>query len=184
VAATFEKANTYVFAAPIIRDREVGGDLATWVMDHRGELIWAALIMVNEWLALGKPLSQCKRLASFERWSDTIGGILGAVGIPGFLDSLNLLYEATDLEGATFKIFVEEWWDEFQDRKLSVSELFPVAERLDNFELHGHNEQAGRIFRKGNCPSSRSSVWQVAHCFFRHFPASRGVEIESGSVSV
>ena len=25
VAATLEKANTYVFAAPIIRDREVGG---------------------------------------------------------------------------------------------------------------------------------------------------------------
>jgi hypothetical protein len=25
VAATFEKANTYVFAPPIIRDREVGG---------------------------------------------------------------------------------------------------------------------------------------------------------------
>jgi hypothetical protein len=25
VAETFEKANTYVFAAPIIRDREVGG---------------------------------------------------------------------------------------------------------------------------------------------------------------
>jgi len=25
VAATFEKANTYVFAAPIIREREVGG---------------------------------------------------------------------------------------------------------------------------------------------------------------
>ena len=25
VAATFEKANTFVFAAPIIRDREVGG---------------------------------------------------------------------------------------------------------------------------------------------------------------
>jgi len=25
VAATFEKANTYVFAAPITRDREVGG---------------------------------------------------------------------------------------------------------------------------------------------------------------
>ena len=25
MAATFEKANTYVFAAPIIRDREVGG---------------------------------------------------------------------------------------------------------------------------------------------------------------
>ena len=25
VAATFEKANTYVFAAPIIRGREVGG---------------------------------------------------------------------------------------------------------------------------------------------------------------
>src|SRR6187549_178512 len=25
VAATFEKENTYVFAAPIIRDREVGG---------------------------------------------------------------------------------------------------------------------------------------------------------------
>ena len=25
VAATFEKANTYVFAKPLVRDREVGG---------------------------------------------------------------------------------------------------------------------------------------------------------------
>lgn len=121
-------------------------DLAAWAMDHRAELIWAVLIMVNEWLALGKPLSQCKRLGSFERWSDTIGGILGAAGITGFLDNQNLLYEAADLEGATFKIFVEEWWDEFQDTKVSVSELYPVADRLDSFELQGQNEQSRRIF--------------------------------------
>jgi hypothetical protein len=120
--------------------------------------------MVNEWLARGKPLSKCKRLGSFERWSDIIGGILGAVGIPGFLDNQNLLYEVADLEGAAFKIFVEEWWDEFQDRKVSVSELFPVAERLDSFELQGPNEQARRIFLGKEIARHRDRVfakWRI-----------------------
>jgi hypothetical protein len=149
---------------PWQRDNFKHPDLATWAMDHRGELIWAALIMVNEWVALGKPLSKCKRLGSFERWSDTIVGILGAVGIPGFLDNQNLLYEAADFEGATFKIFVEEWWDEFQDQKVSVSELYPVADRLDNFELNGHNEQARRIFLGKEIARHRDRVfgkWRI-----------------------
>jgi hypothetical protein len=34
VAATFEKANTYVFAAPIIRDREVGGSNPLAATNH------------------------------------------------------------------------------------------------------------------------------------------------------
>ena len=149
---------------PWQRDQFRHPDLAAWAIDHRSELIWAVLIMVNEWLALGKPLSKCKRLGSFERWSDIIGGILGAVAIPGFLDNQNLLYEAADLEGAAFKIFVEEWWDEFQDRKVSVSELFPVAEGLDSFELPGPNEQARRIFLGKEIARHRDRVfgnWRI-----------------------
>jgi hypothetical protein len=153
-----------VVEQPWQRDQFKHPDLAVWAMDHRGELVWAVLIMVSEWVAQGKPLSKCKRLGSFERWSDIVGGILGAVGIPGFLDNQNLLYEAADLEGAAFKIFVEEWWDEFQDRKVSVSELFPVADRLDNFELNGHSEQARRIFLGKEIARHRDRVfgqWRI-----------------------
>jgi putative DNA primase/helicase len=50
---------------PWQRDQFKHPDLAAWATDHRAELIWAVLIMVNEWLALGKPLSKCKRLGSF-----------------------------------------------------------------------------------------------------------------------
>lgn len=40
VAATFEKAKTYVFAEPLIRDREVGGSdpLASTIYLHIGTL--------------------------------------------------------------------------------------------------------------------------------------------------
>jgi hypothetical protein len=39
VAATFEKANTYVFAVPIIRDREVGGS-NPFDIRHKSSEFW------------------------------------------------------------------------------------------------------------------------------------------------
>ena len=153
-----------VVERPWQRDQFKHANLAAWAMDHRAELVLAVLTMVNEWLAVGKPVSKCKRLGSFEQWSDVIGGILEAVGIPGFLDNQNLLYEAADFEGAAFKLFVDEWWDEFQDQNVSVSELFPVAERLDDFELRGQNEQSRRIFLGKEIARHRDRVfggWRI-----------------------
>ena len=45
-----------------------------------------------------------------------------------------------------------------------MSELYPVADRLDNFELNGHNEQARRIFLGKEIARHRDRVfgkWRI-----------------------
>ena len=58
VAATFEKANTYVFAEPIIRDRDVGGSnpLAPTNQFKHLRLPLAVAVLVL-WQAVAEPIS-------------------------------------------------------------------------------------------------------------------------------
>jgi len=66
VAATFEKANTYVIAAPIIRDREVGGSnpLAptNYIKHLRAAQAARPRLMWGLWCRLPAPV--IKRVAS------------------------------------------------------------------------------------------------------------------------
>ncbi|MHB1843249.1 MAG: hypothetical protein ACYCWW_00260 [Deltaproteobacteria bacterium] len=61
-------------------------DLREWTLAHRGQLIGAGQVLVQNWLDLGRPLGEA-RLQGFERWSNVIGGILAAAGIEGFLQT-------------------------------------------------------------------------------------------------
>jgi putative DNA primase/helicase len=149
---------------PWQRERFKHTDLASWAIDHRAELVWAVLVIVNEWLASERRAAKCKRLGSFEQWSNVIGGILETVGITGFLENQELLYEATDAEGATFKLFVEAWWEEFEEQQVSMDQLFPVAQSMDAFELHGRSEQAQRVSLGRQIASHRDRIfgdWRV-----------------------
>jgi len=148
-----------VVERPWQRDQFKHADLATWAMTHRAELVWSAQVMVNEWLASGRPAVKCKRLGSFENWSDVIGGILTAAGIPGFLENKDLLFEAADVEGGGFKLFVEEWWDEHKDSKVSVSQLISIAEDIDAFELRGNSDHAKRVFLGREIGKQRDRVF-------------------------
>src|SRR5262249_24939321 len=59
-------------------------DLIRWATENRGKLVWAAFTLVQNWIAKGKP-EGLARIGSFESWSATMGGILGAAGVTGFL---------------------------------------------------------------------------------------------------
>ena len=67
VAATFEKANTYVFAAPIIRDREVGGSnpLAPTIIAKenatRSEWLSCSCYLIHELTRIGLVTSRKNR---------------------------------------------------------------------------------------------------------------------------
>jgi hypothetical protein len=104
--------------------------LIDWVLEHRSELIHAALTLIQNWLAQGKPKGN-ERLGSFERWSDVMGGILAANGIPGFLANLESLYEDADEEGAMWREFIAAWWDKFGDGWVGASELLTLAIERD-----------------------------------------------------
>ena len=96
--------------------------LLTWALEHRAALVHAALTLVQHWVANERPRANA-RLGSFERWSETMGGILETSAVPGFLGNLHALYETADAEGAMWRELVEAWWSEYQQKAVRVAEL-------------------------------------------------------------
>jgi putative DNA primase/helicase len=113
-------------------------------LEHRSELVWAALTLVAAWLAAGRPTSSV-RLGSYESWSDVIGGILGNAGIDGFLGNLEDFYGASDSETEALMSFLTEWWHEFGQRPVTAVELFPIAGRYMDLGAGAGPEQRRRL---------------------------------------
>ncbi|SEQ35039.1 hypothetical protein [Thalassovita taeanensis] len=64
--------------------------------DHRAKYYHALLVMIQNWIAQDYPQAAKKRtLASYENWSEDIGGILAAAGIHGFLGNRDKVQEYT-----------------------------------------------------------------------------------------
>jgi hypothetical protein len=78
-------------------------NLPAWTVEKRGAILSALLIIARNWFAVGKPEAQTPIIGMFEPWSSTLGGVLEAAGIHGFLGNLNELYEqSADLGGAWY----------------------------------------------------------------------------------
>ena len=92
-------------------------DIGAWVRENRGRLVWAALTLVQNWIAKGKPMQTKTILNSFENWSRIIGGICEAAGLGGFLGNRAELKErAADSSGSDISMFLEAWWESFMDK--------------------------------------------------------------------
>lgn len=102
-------------------------DLPRWVTDHRGELVRAVLILVQAWIAKGRPPSD-KVLGTFEAWARTIGGILDVAGIAGFLEDRNLIHEDLDAESQEWREFVAAWDERFGASERGVKELLEFCD--------------------------------------------------------
>jgi len=104
--------------------------LKSWVREHRSELVWAVLVLVQAWIAGGCPKGT-RTLGSFEQWADVLGGILEEVGITGFLGNTEELYLAADVEGQEFREFVQVWFDAHSTTPVSAGELLRLAQESD-----------------------------------------------------
>lgn len=104
--------------------------IRTWAKEHRNELVHAALVLVQAWVAAGRPLSK-QRLGSFEHWAGVMGGILEVAGIGAFLGNQNELYENADVEGQAWREFTQAWWDEYGSGTAHVADLVGLCEKHD-----------------------------------------------------
>ena len=115
--------------------------LRLWADQHRPQLVWASLILIQSWVAAGKPLWEEQVLGSYEDWSGVIGGILAVNQVEGFLSNMEGFYEYHDPEWAAF---VQQWWEKFEDKKVGVGELFDIA--VDSgIELAGETDHARKV---------------------------------------
>ena len=88
------------FKHPVIRE---------WTRDHRAELVHAVLTLIRYWVTKGMPRGD-RVLGSFDHWSRIVGGVLDTIGIPGFLENADELYDQADLDSSEWLEFVRYWW--------------------------------------------------------------------------
>ncbi len=104
--------------------------IISWTRASRDELVRAALVLVQAWLAAGRPFSR-ERLGSFEHWAAVMGGILQVSGVGGFLDNLDDLYTNADVEGEAWREFTLAWWEAQGATPTHVSDLTDLCEKQD-----------------------------------------------------
>ena len=106
---------------------------------------WAALTIVQAWIAHGKPEGQ-ESLGSYEAWAGVVGGILEVADINGFLANRDRVYAEAQDEVINWGEFFAAWWSEFQDQIITSNQLFGlcVRHRLLLKVIGGRDERSAR----------------------------------------
>lgn len=93
-------------------------DVRAWAREHRGELVWACLTLIQNWIAKDKPKYSGLALNSYENWSYVMGGIMEAADIGGFLGNREELKQmSADGRENDIVYLLEEWWEHVNCQK-------------------------------------------------------------------
>lgn len=104
-------------ARPSERSGWLYSDLEGFVAGHRPALVWAYLVLIQNWIAKGKPKYTGKPLASFESWCNVVGGVLEAAGVPCFNENRYLL---AGEDSSAREVFAQKWLETFGERQTRV----------------------------------------------------------------
>lgn len=98
-------------------------DLEHHILEHRGDLLSAALTIIRAWYTHGKQTADVPTLGSFDGWASVVGSVLAFAGIDGFLGNLEQTQTYQDEETEQWTAFFAAWWDYFADGKVTVNDL-------------------------------------------------------------
>jgi len=123
--------------------------IRTWARTNRQGLVWAILVIVQAWLAAGRP-EGTKTLGSFENWASVIGGILQHAGIDGFLEDTEEFYKTADTETGEWKAFITDWYERFGGTATMPSQLLALAEEKQHVpHARTGNSEPSRLAKFG-----------------------------------
>lgn len=126
-------------------------NIKEWTRQNRGNLIWAALVIIRHWIRQGRPDPKVKPLGTFESWTRVIGGILESAEIPHFLGNLDEFYEAADAEGAQLRALVYAWWEKWREIEVGASDIFEMLQEATGVEVDlGRGSERSQKTRLGN----------------------------------
>lgn len=141
------------------QDRDVAGyrhpDLKGWTVEHRAELLVAALTLVRSWFTGGQVINlNGRRFGSFEPWGGMVGGILDNAGVPGFLDTLVEWRSESDYETGYWTDHFRWLHAKFGDRVFTVSEVVTKMRqanqnvehppKLEDHDAKGYGRELGK----------------------------------------
>jgi hypothetical protein len=117
---------------PWLRDKTkfTHPQLIEWAFKERGWIIAAVLTVARAWIRAGRKVPEkTPRLAVFDDWCETLGGMLSFMGIDGFLGNLDRQYEEADVEGPQWGAFLAKWYERFKDKAATVAEVIDELEK-------------------------------------------------------
>jgi len=101
--------------------------LVPWIIQNRARIIHACLTLIRSWQAAGSVRSK-RHLGSFDEWSETMGGILEHVGIAGFIENLQEMYDTVDDQTSELRELIAAWWDTRGEYQVTSAELNLLCE--------------------------------------------------------
>ena len=118
-------------------------DIIGFAQQMRPQLIWAALTLCQNWVALGRPPCERKKiLGGFDNCVNVLGGILEAAGILGFMDNLTDFRRLSDHDSQIRTQFVQCWFAEHETRLMTAAELLPLAIEMEIPEIVSADKQS------------------------------------------
>lgn len=100
------------------------GDLGVWLDDDENvaTLLRHLLVLLRGWVQDGSPRSSDK-IASFGPWPSMLGGILGWLGVDGWLEDREDQMRDEDDTSHEWEAFLHAWFRLYGDRLLKPSEI-------------------------------------------------------------
>jgi len=133
---------------PHLRDGFRHEDLLGWTLEHRSEIVRAALVLWQAWLAEDRPRGGAVR-GSFQPWADALGGVLAVAGIDGFLANDAQVYDEADEESVMWRALVLRVWSILgQERWNSASDIADQAAATDMFSFRSESGAAASMGRR------------------------------------
>lgn len=178
-------------------------NLRRWAKDNRGELVWACLTLIQNWIAKGrKPYVPPETKGGFEEWLACVGGVLQEAGIIGFYGNAAELREevADNTEDAYEQLssaFADhgpgKWFHVSGKEGNTVLDLLQKGPNGDGDSIliddwgcegsvYSNPQKLGRNFEKfakkphlGRRTTSKGTVVYVEIGFDQHYDTSRKV---------
>jgi hypothetical protein len=133
-------------------------DIEEWIGDNRPQIVSAVIRILRHWRELNKPLGRTT-IGSYESWARVIGGILGCVGVEGFLANVAELRAQANADETAWGAFYERWWEEHGLSPVKAGDLYPLAQEDDLLlGLLGDKSENGQKTRLGHLLRKREGV--------------------------
>ena len=132
-------------------------DLKAWILENRLQLMQACFTFVKVWIEAGKPRDNEIVWGSYDEWAKTIGGILKANQIEGFLRNRDQIEGEDTL---AFREFCKAVYNEHGEEAFTVSDIFTIASYHSEDPDEGQNI-LGDWLGSGNDHSRRSRLGKL-----------------------
>jgi hypothetical protein len=108
--------------------------LLVWARQNRLALVRACLTLVQRWIAIGKPPGTSPPLGTYEEYTQTMSGILEAVGIHGFLANRETKIRR-NLDVERWSALVGAWHQAREEFLASTKEIHEIIQKNDDLAI-------------------------------------------------